>query len=504
LPDYGRQIQYRQGDRLAEQVSIIPSVIHYDADGRRWLGQQVIARNLYGSPRTFRWMKRYVARRSPTRIEIDGKTISHREAGRDFLSAVLTLAAAEAKVRDEEVAFTVPVEAFEHYENWLAGVAESVGLPRFRLLDEPSAAALGYGVHARPGEVNLLFDFGGGTLDVAVVLIEESGGAEAAGRRCRVLGKAGADLGGATFDQWLFQEFLAVLGQSDADDLVQSVSRSLLVECERAKEKLSFQDRADIRVDDGRTKLAAAVTRQRFEEILDENGAFTQMNRTIRRAINAAGERGYAEENIKSVLMLGGSSMIPAVQQMVQRLFGRERVMLHRPLDAVARGAAAFVAGVDFEDHIQHDYAIRFVDPRKGDYAYRPLVAKGTPYPSTEPLARLTIKASHDGQKELGLAIFELGERHQTGSDTPVELVFDPSGAARVSYLSPEEEERRYYFWINEHTPTFLSADPPARQSEPCFEVEFGIDANKRLTITARDLRTNEIAYKNHPVVRLT
>jgi hypothetical protein len=59
------------------------------------------------------------------------------------------------------------------------------------------------------------------------------------------------------------------------------------------------------------------------------------------------------------------------------------------------------VAGVDFYDHIQHDYAIRYVNPTKGDYDYRTIVQRGTPYPSQEPVVRLTIKATHDGQKKL-------------------------------------------------------------------------------------------------------
>jgi molecular chaperone DnaK len=505
IPDYGRPIHYRHGDKPGEQISVVPSLIHYAADHRRWLGKQVLSQDLYDSPRTFRWMKRYIARRSPVKTRIDGVEISHLEAGRDFLTAVLTFAAAELNLRDEEVAFTVPVEAFEHYENWLTGVAEAAGMPRFRLLDEPSAAALGYGAWIRPGEVYLIFDFGGGTLDVAVVLIEADE-AQTTGRRCRVLGKAGADLGGATVDQWLFQEVLRQNQRSDADDDVRRLSRALLVACERAKERLSFLDHAEVSVTDADTgsSLAATFTRSRLEELLDEHEAFSQMDHTIRRALNAAHERGYDEDHVKAVLLVGGTSMIPSVQRTVQRFFGRERVLFHRPLDAVARGAAAFVAGVDFHDHIQHDYAIRFVEPNKGDYAYRPIIPRGTPYPTHEPVARMTIKASHDGQRQLGIAIFELGEKRQRGSEQPVELVFDPSGAARVTYVSPDEEERRYYFWINEHSPTFLNAEPPAERGEARFEVEFGIDGNKRLLITARDLKTKRVTHRDFPVVKLT
>jgi molecular chaperone DnaK len=504
LAEVGREITYRRGDQGGETISIIPSVIHYAPANRKWLGNQVFKHNLFDSERTFRWMKRYISRRSPVKTRVDDRDISPADAGCDFLSVLLTLAAGEIKLQEEEVAFTVPVEAFEHYENWLREVVEAAGIHRFRVIDEPSAAALGYGVPIQPGDVYLIFDFGGGTLDVAIVLIEEVKD-EVGGRRCRVLGKAGADIGGATIDGWLFAEILRQNACSDADETVRPLSRLLLSECERAKERLSFQEEAPIRVthpESGKV-IEGLLTRRTLEELFDAHGAFTQIDRTIRRALMDSRERGYDEGQVKSVLMVGGSSLIPAVQQIVQRIFGRDRVRLQRPLDAVARGAAAFVAGIDFYDHIQHDYAIRSVVPPKGEYEYRRIVSRGTPYPTHEPLTRITVKASHDGQTQLGLAIFELGEKGLATERSGVELVFDPHGSARLRNLSPEEEERRYYFWINEHNPTFLNADPSALKGEPRFGVEFGIDANKRLLITVQDLKTKNWVLRNHPVVQL-
>ena len=181
----------QQGD---EQISIIPSVIHYTADRRQWIGQQVLDRNLYHSPGTFRWMKRYIGNRSMMKRQVNGREIAFPDAGRDFLSTVLLFASEELSIGDEEVALTLPVEAFEHYEDWLTGVVEAAGIRRFRMINEPSAAALGYGAHIQPGDVYLIFDFGGGTLDVAIVLIEEFEQMQS-GKRCRVLGKAGADVG---------------------------------------------------------------------------------------------------------------------------------------------------------------------------------------------------------------------------------------------------------------------------------------------------------------------
>lgn len=500
IPDYGRL--YQQGE---EEISVIPSLMHYGPSHERWIGNQVLQQNLYHSSRTFRWMKRYISNRSPIRLRLDGREISYFDAGKEFLSSVLLLAAAELNLEDEEVAFTVPVEAFEHYENWLTAVAEAAGMARFRIIDEPSAAALGYGIHIQPGDVYLVFDFGGGTMHAAIVLIEESPEISS-GRRCRVLGKAGVDIGGMTLDQWLFQEVLRINERDDDDQDVRQVSNILLTECERAKERLSFHSRADISVLNPHTGmvLAAEFTEDQFEDLLDQHETFTTIDRTIRRALNGARERGYVEKDIKSVLMVGGSSQIPSVQRTLRRIFGREMVKLNRPLDAVARGAAAFISGVDFYDHIQHDYGIRYINREKGEYDYRLIVHRGTPYPTAEPVARLAVKASHDGQTQLGIAIYEIGKRRGRSGRSEVELVFDPSGAARISPVTVDDEERRSFFWMNEGNPTFLTADPPGKQGEARFEVTFSIDGNKRLLINAKDMQTGRMIYKAYPVVKLT
>jgi molecular chaperone DnaK len=497
LPDYGRP-SLSEG----EQVSVIPSVIHYGSDNRRWIGNQVLERDLYHAPATFRWMKSYIARRSPGKKRINGNEISHFDAGKDFLSTVLLFAAQEYGIAGEEVALTLPVEAFEDYENWLTEVAEAAGMPRFRLIDEPAAAALGYGMHIQPGDVYLVFDFGGGSLDVALVLVEEATTRDG-NRRCRVLGKAGSDRGGVAIDQWLFEEVLARTGRNEADDNVRAASNVLLVQCEAAKERLSFHERADIAVEGSAAgpAIRATFTRGEFEEVLDAHDFFAELDRTIRRAIADARERGYGEDAVKGVLMVGGSSQIPAVQQMLKRIFGKDRVFFRRPLDAVARGAAAFVAGVDFYDHIQHDYAIRHLDRERGTYEYWPIVRRGTPYPTREPAARITVKASYDGQRELGLVLFEVGSARSRGKGSGVEIEYDPGGAARLRTVSPEEEERRTYFQIG--TPAFLRADPPAERGERRFEIMFGIDGNKRLLISVRDVKTGQWTHRDYPMVKL-
>jgi molecular chaperone DnaK len=505
LPQYGREIAYRRASGELETISVIPSLIHYSDENQRWIGEQVRSRNWVHSDRTFRWMKRYIAHRSKRAIKIGNAKLTNFDAGKDFLTSVLGFVAAEINLDDDEVGFTVPVDSYEHYEDWLSEVATAASMPRIRLIDEPSAAALGYGAHIQPGQTYLVFDFGGGTLDVVVVLIEESDTA-VLGRRCRVLGKSGTDIGGAVLDSYLFRETLKRNDLTDTDDSVRKLSRALLVECERAKERLSSHESADITVVDPDTGsvIGADFSRDEFEEILDEHEVLSKIDRTIREAFRTAQEAGYTADDVNKVLMVGGSSLIPCVRKTLRRIFGKDRVLLDRPLDAVARGASAFVAGVDFFDHIQHAYSIRYVDRESGDYAFREIVARGTSYPTDEAIAKITIKATHDGQTHLGIAIFEIGEHRATSAGQPVELIFDPSGAARLSAVTAEELDRRSTFWVNENSPTFLESYPPTAQGEPAFEVEFGIDENKRLLVSAKHILTGKKMLTNYPVVKLT
>lgn len=489
-----------------QTMTVIPSLVHYAPDDANvtWYGSQVLDRNVNDHPSTFRWMKRYIGDRASNPRRVGTRRISPLDAGRDFLTAVVTAALAELGASaDEEIAFSVPVESFEHYDNWLREVAESLGVRRFRLIDESSAAALGYGAHIQPGDVYVVFDFGGGTLDVSVVRIDEEG--QDVGRRCRVLGKAGASVGGSTIDSWLFEEVLRRSERRDSDEDVRRLSQELLLACEAAKEQLSESAEAVIAALDpesGRT-LQATVTREELEELLDEKGVYTAITQALDRALLKANERGFGPDNVKQVLLVGGSSMIPSVQRTVRTKFGRDKVLLDRPLEAVALGAAAFVSGMDFFDHIQHTYAVRHVNAESGSYDFRTLVESGTSYPTEGPVASFTVKAIYDGQEELGLSIYELTEAVSSPGQA-TELVFDSSGAARMVSVSIDEAKERRNFWMNEQSPTFLPADPPASAGESRFQVEFHIDENKRLLVTARDLVANRWVYDRHPVVKLT
>ncbi|GIV66617.1 MAG: Hsp70 family protein [Chloroflexota bacterium] len=501
IPEYSRCL-FQDGDN----IPLIPSLIHYSPEGQVWIGNQVLQQGLANSRFTLRWMKQYILSRSPIRIRIEDHEITPTKAAQDFLSTLLTFLREEQGIIPRKIAFSAPVESFEFYTNWLRTLSENHHLPEVSWIDEPIAAAIGYELEVKPGSIFFVFDFGGGTMNAAMVIVENELSAKNQ-PLCRVLGKAGKNLGGMRIDQWLYQETLLRFNLSEELTAVRQYSTHILTACEKLKQALSHHHQAttgDILLGNG---LAVNLTlkREEFEKILDRNHLFGEITLLFRNVLHQAYERGYSQDQITSVLMVGGSSMIPAIQQHVRQYFKDTPVHVQRPLDAVARGAALFVGGMGILDHIRHDYAIRYLDPVSHQYAFQKIVSSGTAYPTPQPVSRLTIKPTFEGQNKLGLAIFEIRNPLESSFfQENLELIFDPQGSARIVQLSSQKIEERTCFFVNEHCPTFLTADPPSEPGLPRFEISFSIDSQKRLTITARDLQTGVIILDNHPVIRLS
>uniref|UniRef100_A0A7C4ESG2 Hsp70 family protein n=1 Tax=Desulfomonile tiedjei TaxID=2358 RepID=A0A7C4ESG2_9BACT len=499
IPDISMIALQESSDGAISEVPFIPSLICYD--GRHtWIGKQVLDRGLSTSAATFRWMKRYIANRLDLPRKIGGRSVRYSEAGRDYLVHCIAHALAATGMEEVEAAFTLPVEAFEHYQEWLSQVCERAGLGRFRFIDEASAAAMGYGLSSQSGQVCMVFDFGGGTLDVSIVRMDEKRGGY---RKCHVLGKGGADIGGATIDQWLYRDFLA--RNKKSAEQASHISASILNALQQAKESLTSLESVDIEIQDPETgePLAARYSRSSLEDLMEERGMFETINRAMDRALFDAVERGYSADSIEHVLLVGGASLMPCVRRAVRQRFGA-RVRSHRPLDAVALGAAAFVGGVELYDHVQHEYALRYYNRPKGKHEFLTIVESGTPYPSKGPVRQVTICASYDGQEYLGLEVYEISPEDgvHTGSSAKFDLIFDPSGAVQFREREPHDEAARY-FWINEKCPSFVHADPSALRGEKRFPVSFTIDAHKRLCVTVRDLRTGRMLMKDEPLIKL-
>ncbi|GAB2578884.1 Hsp70 family protein [Streptomyces capparidis] len=490
---------------------VIPSLIAFGATGdRRWTGAAVARDSeLFADPdvEVFRSTKSSVTGQSvDIPRAVGARRVSNREAATRFLGDVMAAAALAVGTDDLEVVATAPVEAFDTYRDWLVReVGESAGVSRLRVVDEATAAAVGYSARLGPGDTFLVFDFGAGTLDVSVVRVREPSGADG-GAGVRVIAKAGADLGGNHIDALLAEHAAERAGVPLGDTaLYNRVFRRLLDSAEAAKTALTHGTSAVVAAGDPVTgeSYRAEVTRAGFEALLRDKDVLGRVGRVLRRTLDTASAAGFPADEIAQVFLVGGSSLIPAVQDLLRWQFPPDVLRLDRPLEAVAAGAAGIAGGHELHDHIQHDYAIRHVNRDTGAYEFETLVRAGSTYPTPEPVRTLTVKAVRDGQRNLGLAIYELAHATYRDAGADLELVFDAGGGARAVAVTPQHRQERSQVWLNEDNPTFLEATPPARAGVDRFRVDFRVDTHKRLTVSAYDLERGIWVLDRQPIVRL-
>ncbi len=503
---------------------LTPSVL-YVSDGIKpevVVGHSVFARGLdiQQDARFFSSFKRGVAASNrPLARVIDGEDWDEARTSTIFLSTILrTILEVEGDEIDELV-LTVPIQSFERYLQWLRAEFDQGGrqagfsFKQIRVVDESTAAALGYEVRT-PGDLVLVLDFGGGTLDVSLVRMplddEESGFVLEAGRssvevsrarletsaEARVVAKAGRVLGGDDIDHWLLDDIL--VRNSITRKQVGGAYGRLKQAAEAAKIRLSDHESAEISVFDPASNrtFQATVTRSQMEAILDQHEFFTMVQKTIDKAMRGARARGIFAEDISAVLLVGGTSRIPSVRRLVRTHFGAERVMEHKPFEAVAHGALSLAAGFGLDDFLYHSYGIRHLSALSGRHEWEELIPAGTRYPLPEP-ARIVLTASRDGQEALELVIGEVedstnGITEVMFGDHAILMVDGGIERKRVIALNDEEGAR-----------TVAYLDPPGKAGEDRVEVEFNVDKNRMLRVSVIDLATKRQLLRSVPVVEL-
>ncbi|WP_282693614.1 Hsp70 family protein [Streptomyces sp. CC208A] len=490
---------------------VIPSLIAFTADGeRRWTGAGVTQNPaLLDDPRVavFQSTKSSVTGQAvDVPRTVGARKLSNREAATQFLSDVMAAASLAVGEGDLEIVATAPVEAFDTYRDWLVReVSETAGLSRLRVVDEATAAAVGYSARLRPGDAFMVFDFGAGTLDISVVRVQEPDASGGAG--VRAIAKAGADLGGNHIDALVAEHVADLTGVPLGDTATYNrVFRQLLRSSEAAKTTLTHATTATVEAEDPLSgeRYRAELSRDDFVALLREKDVLGRVGRALRKTLDSAAALGYPAEKIAQVFLVGGSSLIPAVQDVLRFQFPPDVLRLERPLEAVAAGAAGIAGGYELHDHIQHDYAIRHVNRDTGGYEFETLVRAGSEYPTPEPVRTLTVKAVRDGQRNLGLAVYELAHATYRDAGADLEIVFDADGGARTMAVTAQHRQEQSQLWLNEDNPTFLEADPPATAGTDRFRVEFRIDAHKRLTASAFDLERRVWVLDRQPIVRLS
>lgn len=487
IPLDGIDLVRETGQGVTQRV--VPSLLAYGHAGdRRWLGVQVMDGSdlrLRGDVTVFESTKsQVIGRIADIPRAVGSRKVKGREAATQFLSDVLALAVLSVGAEDLEVVATAPVETFDTYRDWLVGeVGAGLGPVRLRVVDEATAAAVGYSARMSPGDVFCVFDFGAGTLDVSVVRVQEGDGARG-GAGVRTIAKVGLELGGNHIDALLADEAARRAGVPQADAVAYNrVFRGLLGSAEAAKVALATADNAMIKATDPVTGAAyeAEVTRSDFDRLLNDKDILGRVFRAVRTVLDKAAGKGYPAVQVVGAFLVGGSSLIPAVQDMLRLQFGPDKLRLDRPLEAVAAGAAGIAGGRELHDHVQHDYAIRHVDPRSGRFEFEPLVEAGTDYPTEEPVRTLTIKAIHEGQEQLGLAVYELAHATARDGQSDLEIVFDETGGARTVALTPQQKDEWAMVWLNEDNLTFLEAKGPAAHAGvDRFRLDFRVDSQKR------------------------
>lgn len=433
-------------------------------------------------------------------------SVRPKEAAARFLKTVVSNAQLIVNDPNLELVLTAPIESFDRYRDWLYEQVVDPAITSVRIVDEATAAAAGYSYSLSADERILIFDFGAGTLDVTVATVDfEAVGTNRSG--VRVISKRGANLGGKHIDAILFKWSLGELGLSVGDPgMVNSISSRLLNSCEKAKVTLSRDPTAVIEVGIPGEKVVRRVeiTREKFNDLLRSNEIFRKTNQTLIDALLEASNKGVSQDSIGAVFLVGGTSLIPGIAEIIRNAFPDEKIHLDSPLEAVAKGAASIAGGYQASDHIQHDYAIRHVDPETGTYQYLAIVESGTHFPTLKPIASKMVQASHDGQIQLGIQIYELGSKSASDLASSYELQFEANGAIRLQNVTAQTRAERRLIHLNEKSPTFLEANPPANAQQNRFRVDFEIDMLRRLTITAYDLLTKKYVLSQEPVVRLS
>lgn len=493
----------------AERPILVPSLLYVN-DGKAnnvTIGQSVIDGGLdrQRDNRLFRNFKRgIVATPSPDPRDIDGVQWADRDAGRSFIRGVID-AMPYDKSQVEQLVLTAPVASFEGYLAWLNSVMNDLAQDRIRIVDESTAAALGYTV-TKPGAVVLVFDFGGGTLDLSLVQLPESKdktggflkrlmGSNMKQHTARVIAKAGRMMGGSDIDQWLLADVLKRTGLTT--EALGSHYSPLLTACEQAKIALSTSDKADITFEVDGKPYTVTLTCDELEALLEQNGFYTALRRIVDKVMHVARQRGIFKEDIHYVLMVGGTSLMPSVKRTLGQYFTDMAVHADKPFTAVAEGALQVAAGFGLEDYLVHSYGLRHLDPETGTHQYDEIIPMGSGFPTETPI-EVMLEAAHDGQSEVEFVIGEI----DTDSVSMIEVKYEDGQAVFVAQSSANGQQ---IVPLNEADALTMLAKltPPGKPGENRLKAQFMIDDKRTLRLTVIDTKTNASLLNNVAVVTL-
>jgi len=437
----------------AEGNRTTPSVVAFSKTGERMVGQVAKRQAITNPDRTIASIKRDMG--TDRRVNIDGKAYTPQEISAMILQKLKADAEAYLGTTVTEAVITVPAYFTDAQRQATKDAGKIAGLEVKRIINEPTAAALAYGVDKEQAQKIMVYDLGGGTFDVSILEIDDG--------VIEVLATAGNNrLGGDDFDQCIMKWLVAEFKRSDGIDLSgDKVAMQRLKEAaEKAKIELSGVTASNINLPyitadaTGPKHLDVTLTRAKFNELTGH-----LVDATMGPVRQAMSDAGLKPSDLAKVLMVGGSSRIPAVADAVKSYTGSEPFKGINPDECVAMGAA-LQAGV-----------------LTGD-------VKGLLLLDVTPLSL--------GIETMGGVCTRLIERNTT---IPVKksqifsTAADNQTSVEVNVLQGEREMAAG----NKSLGRFhLDGIAPARRGVPQIEVTFDIDANGIVNVSAKDLGTGK------------
>ncbi len=473
-------IPNQEGNRLT------PSVVAFTDKGEVLVGEPAKRQAVTNPHRTVYSIKRFMGRRHNevqteekmvpyqvvggaseyVKVRIDDKDYTPQEISAKVLRKLKEAAEAYLGHKVNRAVITVPAYFNDAQRQATKDAGQIAGLEVARIINEPTAAAMAYGLDKKKDEKIVVFDLGGGTFDVSVLEVSGAEGEDGDTKVFQVISTSGdTHLGGDDFDEELINYVAEQFKNEQGIDLRKEpmALQRLQEACEKAKKELSSRPETDINLpfiavgpDNTPKHLQMTITRSKFEELIDP-----LLERCRKPVLQALEDAKLKPSQIDEVVLVGGSTRVPKVQKLVKEIFGKEPHKGVNPDEVVAVGAAiqgSVLAG-DRRDVLLLDVTPLSLGIETLGGVFTKLVERNTTIPTEK---KEIFSTADDNQTAVTVKVYQ-GER-------------------------PMAADNRLLGEFN------LEGIPPQPRGVPKIEVKFDIDQNGILNVSAKDLTTGKEA----------
>jgi molecular chaperone DnaK len=436
----------------AEGSRTTPSVVAFTKDGERLIGQVAKRQAVTNPDRTVISIKREMG--TTYKVNIDGKQYTPQDISAMILSKMKETAESYLGEKVTQAVITVPAYFNDSQRQATKDAGRIAGLEVLRIINEPTAASLAYGLDKEENQKILVYDLGGGTFDVSILDIGDG--------VFEVLSTNGnTRLGGDDFDQRIIDYVADQFKKENGIDLKQDkiACQRLKEAAEKAKIELSGTTTANINLPfitadaTGPKHLDVTLTRAKFDELTGD-----LVDATVEPMRKALKDAGLSVDQINKVILVGGSTRIPAVQDAVKKVTGKEPFKGINPDECVAIGAAiqGGVLGGEVKDVLLLDVTPLSLGLETEGHIFTKLIERNTTIPTSK---SQVFSTAADGQTTVEIHVLQ-GER---------QMAYDNKTLGRFQ----------------------LTGIAPAPRGVPQIEVTFSIDNNGIVNVSAKDKATN-------------